>query len=204
MLPAIPRAPARCTPTATCDPAKRQQLHVLRRVLSLRYITEDEYDQAVDQPIEIKSAPGSPAGGYAIHGEYAAELARQLLFGVYQDNIYSRGLNVYTTIDSKEQEAAYRSVRDGVLQYTRRARFPGPEGRFDRPAGIEDDAEAVSELLADIQQEFPDRGDLLAGIVLEAGDDYVLAARSPEEIIRVDNPSAMKVIFRGIGPNAGE
>ncbi|HLR82726.1 MAG TPA: penicillin-binding transpeptidase domain-containing protein, partial [Paenalcaligenes sp.] len=27
---------------------------------------------------------------------------------------------------------------------------------------------------------------------------------SPEEIIRVDNPSAMKVIFRGIGPNAGE
>src|SRR5699024_11888859 len=40
--------------------------------------------------------------------------------------------------------------------------------------------------------------------VLEAGDDCVLAARSPAEIIRVDNPSAMKVIFRGIGPNAGE
>src|SRR5699024_9348657 len=144
------------------------------------------------------------AGGYAIHGEYAAELARQLLFGVYQDNIYSRGLNVYTTIDSKEQEAAYRSVRDGVLQYTRRARFPGPEERFDLPAGIEDDPEAFSELLADIQQDFPDRGDLLAGVVLDAGDDYVVAARSPEEIIRVDNPSAMKVIFRGIGPNAGE
>src|SRR5690625_1619449 len=204
MLAGIPRAPSRFNPIANFNQAKRQQLHVLRRMLSLGYITEEEYDQAVDQTIEIKSAPGSPAGGYAIHGEYAAELARQLLFGVYQDNIYSRGLNVYTTIDSKEQEAAYRSVRDGILQYTRRARFPGPEERFDLPAGIEDDPEAFSELLADIQQEFPDRGDLLAGVVLEAGDDYVLAARSPEEIIRVDNPSAMKVIFRGIGPNAGE
>ncbi|HLR29031.1 MAG TPA: PBP1A family penicillin-binding protein [Paenalcaligenes sp.] len=204
MLAGIPRAPSRFNPIANFNQAKRQQLHVLRRMLSLGYITEEEYDQAVDQTIEIKSAPGSPAGGYAIHGEYAAELARQLLFGVYQDNIYSRGLNVYTTIDSKEQEAAYRSVRDGVLQYTRRARFPGPEERFDLPAGIEDDPEAFSELLADIQQEFPDRGDLLAGVVLEAGDDYVLAARSPEEIIRVDDPSAMKVIFRGIGPNAGD
>ncbi len=204
MLAGIPRAPSRFNPIANFNQAKRQQLHVLRRMLSLGYITEEEYQQAVDQPIEIKSAPGTPAAGYAIHGEYAAELARQLLYGVYQDNIYSRGLNVYTTINSKEQEAAYRSVRDGVLQYTRRARFPGPEARIDLPANIEDDPDALSELLADIQQEVPDRGDLLTGLVLDAGNDYVLVARTPEQIIRVDHPNALKVIFRGIGPNAGE
>lgn len=204
MLAGLPRAPSRFNPIRNFNQAKRQQLHVLRRMLSLGYITEQEYQEAVDQPIEIKSALGTPAGGYAVHGEYAAELARQLLFGVYQDNIYSRGLNVYTTINSKEQEAAYRSVRDGVLQYTRRARFPGPEGRIDLPAGIEDNPEALGDLLADIQLDFPDRGDLLTGLVLDAGDKHVTVARTPDEIIRVDNPDALRVIFRGIGPNAGE
>ncbi|MCH1923178.1 hypothetical protein L9G15_27585, partial [Shewanella sp. A3A] len=65
------------------------------------------------QEIVVKSAPGTPAGGYAIHGEYAAELARQLLYGVYQDNVYSRGFNIYTTIKSTDQEAAYLAVRNG-------------------------------------------------------------------------------------------
>jgi len=204
MLAGIPRAPSRFNPIANFNQAKRQQLHVLRRMHGLGYITEEEYEQAVDQPIEIKSAPGTPAGGYAVHGEYIAELARQLLYGVYQDNIYSRGLNIYTTINSKDQEAAYRSVRDAVLRYTRRARFPGPEGRVDLPAGIEDDPEALSEVLADIQSEFPDRGDLLTGLVLDAGDKYVTVARTPEEIIRIEHPTALGVIFRGLGPNAGE
>src|SRR5690625_6460095 len=142
-------------------------------MLSLGYITDEEYEKAVDQEIEIKSFPRSPAGVYAIHGEYAAELARQLLFGVYQDNIYSRGLNVYTTINSKEQEAAYRSVRDAVLRYTRRARCPGPEGQGGLPADIEDGPEALSEVLADVQQEFPDRGDLLIGVALRSEERRV-------------------------------
>ena len=92
---------------------------------SLGYLTEAEYKQAMAQPIVMKSAEGTPAGGYAIHGEYVAELARQLLFNVYQDNVYSRGLNIYTTVQSKDQEAAYRAVREGVLEYTRRAPYPG-------------------------------------------------------------------------------
>ena len=51
---------------------------------SLGYLTEAEYKQAMAQPIVMKSAEGTPAGGYAIHGEYVAELARQLLFNVYR------------------------------------------------------------------------------------------------------------------------
>src|SRR5690625_6159520 len=182
MLAGIPRAPSRFNPIANFNQAKRQQLHVLRRMLSLGYITDEEYEKAVDQEIEIKSAPGSPAGGYAIHGEYAAELARQLLFGVYQDNIYSRGLDVYTTIHSREQEAAYRSVRDAVLRYTRSARFPGPEGQGDLPAVRRDEPEALSEVLADVQQEFPDRGDLLLWLFVDAWDDHGLHVRWPEAL----------------------
>lgn len=204
MLAGIPRAPSRYNPITNYNEAKRQQVVVLRRMLNLGYINEAQYQEALDQTIEIKTAAGMPAGGYKIHGEYVAELARQLLYGVYKDGIYSRGFNVYTTIDSKDQEAAYKSVRDAVLQYTRRARFPGPEGRVNLPQGIENDTEALSNILADVQRDHPDTDDLLVGVVLSAAPDKVTIARSADKIITVDNQRALNVIARGLTRNASE
>lgn len=204
MLAGIPRAPSRYNPIANYNEAKRQQVVVLRRMLNLGYITPDEHQAALDQAIEIRTAEGMPAGGYAIHGEYAAELARQLLYGVYKDGIYSRGFNVYTTIDSKQQEAAYRSVRDAVLQYTRRARYPGPEARVNLPANIEQDTEAFSDILAKVQREHPDAGDLLVGVVLSASPTQITVARTADNIITVDNKRALSIVARGLTKNAND
>lgn len=204
MLAGIPRAPSRYNPIANYNEAKRQQVVVLRRMLNLGYITQDEHQAALDQAIEIRSAEGMPAGGYAIHGEYAAELARQLLYGVYKDGIYSRGFNVYTTIDSKQQEAAYRSVRDAVLQYTRRARYPGPEAHVNLPANIEQDTEAFSDILAKVQREHPDAGDLLVGVVLSASPTQITVARTADNIITVDNKRALSIVARGLTKNAND
>lgn len=204
MLAGIPRAPSRYNPIANYNEAKRQQVVVLRRMLDLGYINQEQYQEALDQPIEIKSAAGMPAGSYKVHAEYVAELARQLLYGVYKDGIYSRGFNVYTTINAKDQEAAYISLRDAVLQYTRRARFPGPEGRVHLPAGVENDTEAFSTILADVQRAHPDTDDLLVGVVLSAAPNQVTVARSVDKIITVDNQSALNVIARGLTRNASD
>lgn len=204
MLAGIPRAPSRYNPITNYNEAKRQQVVVLRRMLSLGYITEAEYQEALEQSIEIRRAKGMPAGGYAVHGEYAAELARQLLHGVYKDGIYSRGFNVYTTIDSKDQEAAYQAVRDGVLQYTRRARYPGPEGRVELPNNIEQDAEAFSDVLANVQRQYPNAGDLLVGVVLEASPNAIKVARSVDETIVVDNKRAISIVARGLQSNSSD
>src|SRR3546814_18778360 len=117
--------------------AKQRQAYVLGRMKDLGYLTKAEYKQAMAQPIVLKSAPGTPAGAYAIHGEYVAELARRLLYDVYQDNIYSRGFNVYTTINSKAQEAAYPALRECLLGYKRSSRYPGPDRSADRRVGHE-------------------------------------------------------------------
>lgn len=204
MLAGIPRAPSRYNPITNYNEAKRQQVVVLRRMLNLGYINEAQYQEALDQPIEIKTAAGMPAGGYKIHAEYAAELARQLLYGVYKDGIYSRGFNVYTTLNAKDQEAAYNSVRDAVLQYTRRARFPGPEGRVNLPEGIENDTEAFSDILANVQRDHPDTDDLLVGVILSATPNKVTIARSADKIITVDNQRALNVIARGLTRNASD
>ncbi|HRL21595.1 penicillin-binding protein 1A [Alcaligenes sp. SDU_A2] len=202
MLAGIPKAPSRFNPIANFERAKTRQAYVLGRMRSLGYITEQEYQDAMAQEIEIKSALGTPAGGYAIHGEYAAELARQLLYGVYQDNVYSRGFNIYTTINSTDQEAAYLAVRNGVLNYTRRAPYTGPQGQVDLPAGIESDHARLDAILDEMQDKYPDTGDLLTGVVLEAAPDRIRVARTAQEIIDVTDKRALKIVARGLVKNA--
>lgn len=198
MLAGIPKAPSRLNPIANFDRAKSRQAYVLGRMLSLGYLTEAEYQQAMNQEIILKSAPGTPAGGYAIHGEYVAELARQLLYGVYQDNIYSRGFNVYTTVHSKDQEAAYKSVRAGILDYTRRARYPGPEETIALPDGIENDPVQLDALLDGLQEKYPDNGGLLTGVVLEASPTKITVARTSQQIIEVTDKGALRIVARGL------
>ncbi|HLU20532.1 MAG TPA: PBP1A family penicillin-binding protein [Pusillimonas sp.] len=202
MLAGIPKAPSRFNPIANMPRAKARQAYVLGRMRSLGYITEAEYEEAMNQPIELKSAPGTPAGGYAIHGEYVAELARRLLYSVYQDNVYSRGFNIYTTIDSKHQHAAYQAVREGILQYTRRAVYPGPEETIRLPEGFEKDGAALDNLLDELQDKYPDSDDLLMGLVLSASPEKIVVARSSQQIIEVTNKDALKIVARGLGKNA--
>uniref|UniRef100_A0A1I8AAU4 Penicillin-binding protein 1A n=1 Tax=Steinernema glaseri TaxID=37863 RepID=A0A1I8AAU4_9BILA len=185
MLAGIPKAPSRFNPIANFERAKTRQ----------------GYD-AMAQEIVVKSALGTPAGGYAIHGEYAAELARQLLYGVYQDNVYSRGFNIYTTIKSTDQEAAYLAVRNGILDYTRRAPYTGPQGQVDLPAGIENDHAQLDSILDDLQDKYPDTGDLLTGVVLDASPNQIRVARTAQQIIDVNDKRALKIVARGLVKNA--
>jgi penicillin-binding protein 1A len=202
MLAGIPKAPSRFNPIANFSRAKIRQAYVLGRMKDLGYLTDAEYKQAMAQPIVLKSAPGTPAGGYAIHGEYVADLARQLLYGVYQDNVYSRGFNIYTTIKSGDQEAAHDAVRDGILDYTRRAPYPGPEETIDLPDGVENDPTKLDNILDSVQDKYADDEGLLIGVVLSAAPDKVVVARSSQEIIDVTNKNALKVIARGLAKNA--
>ena len=202
MLAGIPKAPSRFNPIANFERAKTRQLYVLNRMKNLGYLTEAEYQEAINQKIVLKSAPGTPAGGYAIHGEYVAELARQLLYGVYQDNIYSRGFNVYTTVHSKDQEAAYQAVREGILDYTRRAPYPGPEETLDLPAGIEKDPARLDALLDGLQEKYPDNVDVLTAVVLSASPEKITVARSSSEIIDVTDKGALRIVARGLAKNA--
>nr|WP_322996425.1 PBP1A family penicillin-binding protein [Castellaniella sp.] len=202
MLAGIPKAPSRFNPISNFERAKSRQAYVLGRMRSLGYLTDAEYKQAIEQPIIIQSAAGTPTGRYAVHGEYPAELARQLLYGVYQDDIYSRGFNIYTTINSKDQEAAYQALRDGVLDYTRRAYYPGPEETISLPANIENQTDAFNDILDSVLEKYPDNGDLLTGIVLSASPTQVRVARSASQIIDITDKSALRVIARGLTANA--
>jgi len=202
MLAGLPKAPSRYNPITNLERAKIRQQYVLGRMRLLGYLTEDEYQQALAQDIVIKSAPGTPAGGYAIHAEYVAELARQLLYNVYQDNVYSRGFNIYTTIRSEDQQAAWQAVREGVLTYTRRSVYPGPETTVALPARLEADAARFDALIDDLQERWPDHNGLLMGVVLSVAPNKIVVARSAGQIVEVTHRNALAVVARGLDRQA--
>ncbi|KNB22162.1 penicillin-binding protein, partial [Salmonella enterica subsp. enterica serovar Typhimurium] len=100
-----------------------------------------------------------------------AEMVRQLLYAQFKDEIYTRGFNVYTTINSADQEAAYEALRSGVMAYELRHGYRGPEANIDLP----DDQDAREQLIDDTLVEHPDSGDMVAAVVLSATPQQVKA-----------------------------
>src|SRR5690606_15253357 len=127
---------------------------------------------------------------------------RQLLYGVYQDNIYSRGFNIYTTVNSQDQEKAYDAVREGILDYTRRSVYPGPETTIDLPKDVENDPARLDAILDELQEKYSDSDDVLTGVVLDASPTKITVARTSQEIIDVTDKRALRVVARGLAKNA--
>ena len=113
-----------------------------------------------------------------VHAEYVAEAARQLVFAQYGDEAYTRGLNVFVTIDSTLQSTAYRALRKGIMDYEKRQIYRGPEQFVELPADRKELEDAIDDALSD----HPDNGDVMSAVVLEAGD----AARDARQAEQVE------------------
>ncbi|ABO05584.1 penicillin-binding, 1A family protein [Burkholderia mallei NCTC 10247] len=160
MLAGLPKAPSAYNPVANPKRAKVRQQYILQRMLELNFITREQYDEALAEPLVVKS----PSREYSVHAEYVAEMVRQMMYAQYKDEAYTRGLNVVTTIDSADQTLAYRALRKGLMTYNRRHGYRGPEGFIELPANADDREQAIDDALVD----HPDNGELIAAVVTEA------------------------------------
>ncbi|MBU9132919.1 penicillin-binding protein 1A [Burkholderia multivorans] len=165
MLAGLPKAPSAYNPVVNPKRAKVRQEYILKRMLEIGYITQPQYEQAVKEDIHVRT----PGNQYAVHGEYVAEMVRQMMYQQYKDETYTRGLTVTTTINSADQEAAYQAVRRGILDYERRHGYRGPEGTINLPPAGDERDEAIDDALAD----HPDNGDLQSAVVLSAAPNAV-------------------------------
>jgi penicillin-binding protein 1A len=194
MLAGMPKAPSTFNPVVNPARAKARQQYVLGRMLALGFLTEDQYKAAVDERLVVK-AEGSE---YAVHAEYVAEMARQAAYDQFKEDTYTLGLNVYTTLDSKLQAAAYTSVRNGVLEYERRQKYDGPEAFVDLPADLTGDD--LDQAVEDALLEYVDSDDILAAVVLDASPKVVHAAR-PGETFEITG-DGLKMAASGLAEKA--
>jgi penicillin-binding protein 1A len=177
MLAGLPKAPSAYNPINNFKRARSRQMHVIDRMQENGYITEQQANAAKREPLHIKN--GSNDG--KVHAEYVAETVRQLVHAQYGDETYTRGLNVYTTLLAADQEAAYKALRRGIMDFERRQIYRGPEKFVTLPA----DPQAMEEAVDDILDDFPDNGDVLAAVVLDANTKLISAIRQNGEPIEI-------------------
>jgi penicillin-binding protein 1A len=179
LLAGLPKAPSLYNPVANPQRAKQRQQYVLRRMNELGYITAAQHDDALKSPLRTRRE----ANDYSVHAEFVAEMVRQSLAEQYPDDVYTRGLRVYTTLRKADQDAAYESLRKGVLEYDRRQGYRGPEGYVPLPPEASDDD------IEDALAERADNDDLLAALVLSASPVQVQAVLRTGERIELSGES---------------
>lgn len=167
MLAGLPKAPSAYNPIANPRRARIRQQYVLRRMLELSYISEKQHEMALKEPLIIKRELSE----FAVNAEFVAEMARQIAADRFPEDVYTRGMKVYTTLIRDEQEAAYRALRDGVLAYDRRNAYRGAESYVDMTKISSEQDEGIDVLLQDIE----DAGNLRPALVLKADPKEIRA-----------------------------
>ena len=176
MLAGLPQAPSAYNPINNLKRATEGQHRIIDRMLENGFITPAQREEARAQVLRYRPATEVP-----VHAEYVAEAARQLIFAQYGDDAYSRGLNVYLTLQSADQMLAYRALRKGIMDYERRQVYRGPEDYVDLPAVPKE----VDARIAEALQDHPDNDELKAAVVLEAGPKKVVAVLQSGEAVTV-------------------
>jgi penicillin-binding protein 1A len=193
MLAGLPKAPSAYNPIANPKRATQRQRYIIERMYETGFITERQHDEALAQVLKYRTP-----SNVAVHAEFVAESARQLLFAQYGEEAYTRGLDIYLTVNSADQMVAYRALRRGLMDYEMRQVYRGPEAFIDLPA----DPSLVDARVAEALAEHPDNDDLRSAVVLEASPRKVVAMLQSGDSITVTG-DGLRPVTSGLSPKAG-
>lgn len=160
-------APSRYNPVRSAANAEMRRGYVLNRMLSLGYINDAEYEESMGFPLESK------LHGTAIElsAPYVAEMVRREMLTRFGEATYTDGYQVVTTLDARLQRAADYSLRNGLLEYTRRRGYFGPISNIELTPEILEAAQVdwPVEIRETLEQYAP--GGLSVALVTAVGDN---------------------------------
>lgn len=138
----LPKAPSTLNPITSPQRAKDRRHLVLQRMLTLGYITPEEFELADSAPSRA-FFHSAPLEAYA---PYVAEEARQAVIAKYGEDAYIKGLKVYTTVDSQYQQYAHDAIFENLTAYDVRHGYRGPLlNIFDSTRGLRGSAKLATE-----------------------------------------------------------
>ncbi len=108
----IVNAPGRFSPVMHADRSKRRRNWVLRQMAKARYITPEELAQDTARAIVLHYSVENPSKGLAPY--FRAEVVKSLVSWAKETDhdLYADGLKIYTTIDSRMQLYAEKSLAE--------------------------------------------------------------------------------------------
>lgn len=192
MLAGLPKGPSIYNPIVNPKRATARQQYIIDRMLDNGFITAEQAAAARTEKLRYKSQ-----SEVAVHAEFVAEAARQLVFVQYGDEAYTRGLNVVLSVGSADQLVAYRALRRGLMDYELRQVYRGPEAFVDLPANAAEVDTRIAEALADR----PDNDDLRAAVVTEASAKKVVAVMQDGEAVTITG-EGLRPVTSGLADKA--
>jgi len=168
-------APSRYNPVSNAENAEVRRGYVLGRMLDLGYISRSEYDDAMLYPMESRLH----GAAIELNAPYVAEMVRSQMLTRYGEETYTAGYQVVTTLDSRLQQGANYSLRNGLLEFTRRRGYRGPIEQVDLSEDM---------LLLPTEQWSPE--------ILEALNRYATGGLSLALVTNVSENNEATILFR--------
>ena len=177
MLAGLPKAPSSNNPVSNPQRAIERRNYVLGRMLKLDYINQEQYDIAVASPVTATKHATIPD----LDAPYIAAMVRDQMVEQYgEENTYTAGYNVYTTINADFQRAANTALFNGLVTYDERHGFRGAIGHA--TVDTSSDKDSLNQQLS----EYHSVGELVPAIVLSTKNDNIGAYTKLEEIVEIE------------------
>jgi penicillin-binding protein 1A len=196
MLAGLPKAPSAYNPVVNFRRAKIRQEYILQRMRDLKYISSNDYAEAMLEELLVKGLGKE----FNVRADYVAEYARQLLVTMYGENVYVQGLKVYTTVKKAHQEAAYQAVRKGILDYDLKHGYRGPEGFVEIPNAAFD-SKQMKRALDEALISHPSSDEIQSGVVLEASSSELKVFISSGEMVSIKG-AGLSFVKEALSPSA--
>ena len=127
MLAGLPKAPSAFNPIVNPERAKQRQTYILNNIQELGMISPEQKQNALAETLSYPRAQEN----IDENSLYVAEMARQAMYEKYGEEAYTQGFQVYTTVDSRHQEAATHALRKTLENFDRGRGFHGAEAYLD-------------------------------------------------------------------------
>jgi penicillin-binding protein 1A len=168
MLAGLVKAPSFYCPVTNLPAARQRQAYVLARMLHLGFVSRNDYERALLQPITLEARESA----YFSKAPYFSELIRQHVEKKYgKEGINREGLKIYTTLKLSYQRAAQESLDAGLRELDKRQGFRGPIRSL-----------SAERLRAMLMAKRGPPSPAPAGRILEG---VILSADDPEELYRI-------------------
>ena len=163
MVAGLPKAPSANNPVTDPKRALERRNYVLGQMKRLSYISEEEYQAAMLEPVSARIH----SANIEVEAPYVAEMVRAEMLELYGENAYTDGYSVYTTIDSRLQAAANSALRTTLQDYDLRHGYRGAVRSYD--ISVDADDKDLDLLL----KEHPAVADLPPAIVTSVGENTI-------------------------------
>jgi penicillin-binding protein 1A len=128
-LAALPKAPNNYHPFRQRERALERRNWVIDRMVEAGFINSENAEKAKRTALGVTQKPSST---HTFAAEYFAEEVRRELYDRYgEKKLYDGGLSVRTTLDTKLQVLARKTLTDGLVQFDEAQGWRGPVSKID-------------------------------------------------------------------------